>query len=600
MNRQDKIKLSLNISIITALLVVVISAALLINYWQLSKNDPLESEALKTLVERSFDNPDDEALRSDVRQLDLLARKAFFTAKWQTQLGSWLLLVSGILLVVSLRVYFHETQSIDKPEKNTRKDAVIAAMSQKWIMAVGGLIVVLAFVSGFITHNHIDDFASQKETVLAEVEPEEDEIEVVEVPSVAVDTLQQEDATASIQDSAVVEEVVEEVEIAPYPTLTEMKANFPSFRGFFGNGVVNFKNIPTSWSKTKNVLWKTEIPVHGYNSPVIWEDKLFVAGGNDSKRVVYCLDHNSGKILWEVEVKGVPGSPSKAPKTTDDTGLSAASVTTDGRKVFAIFGNGDIIALDIDGEEMWKKNFGVPDNHYGHSSSLMLYRDKLYIQYDSNKGGKLYALDTETGKTKWEKVRNCKISWASPIIADIDGKKQLILSSNPIVAGYDLDSGEELWSVDCMYGEVGPSPAYGSGLIFAANEYAKLVAIDPADGYKVKWEDDEYLPEVSSPVVSNDLLFIATSYGTLVCYDAVKGVKYWEQEYNDGFYSSPMVVDGKLYALDMGGVMHIIKVDKKFQLIAEPTLAEEMVTTPAFSNGRIYLRGKKYLYCIGK
>lgn len=249
---------------------------------------------------------------------------------------------------------------------------------------------------------------------------------------------------------------------------------------------------------------------------------------------------------------------------------------------------------------MWSRNIGIPDNHYGHSSSLILYRDQLFIQYDSNRGGKVFAVDTKDGKTTWETIRKSKISWASPIIAEINGQKQLILSSNPIVAGYDLKSGKELWVVDCMYGEVGPSPAFGSGLIFAANEYATLVAIDPNDGYKIKWEADEFLPEVSSPVVSNNLLFIATSYGALVCYDALTGDKYWEKEYNDGFYSSPIVVEGKLYAIDRGGNVHIVKVDKLFKEIATPKMHEEIVTTPAFADGRVYIRGKKFLYAIGK
>ena len=150
-----------------------------------------------------------------------------------------------------------------------------------------------------------------------------------------------------------------------------------------------------------------------------------------------------------------------------------------------------------------------------------------------------------------------------------------------------------------MMGEVGPSPAFGSGLVFAANEYARLAAIRPEGAGAIVWETDEYLPEVASPVTADGLLYVATSYGVVACYDAKNGTKYWEHECDAGFYASPVIADGKLYALDREGVMHIFHHGKEKQLISEPQLGEKTVATPAFANGRIYLRGEKHLYCIG-
>jgi len=615
MTKDDKIQLSLNIAVISAVIALVMSVVLLLNYWQVSNNDPLESEALKVLVERSFENPKDEALKQDVRRLDLLARKAFFTSKWQIKTGSYILLFSAIMLIISLRLYYSLTEKIVAPGKNNRNDYMRGLQSQKWILAIGGLVLVFALLAGYFTKSHLNDYIPESEKALS-LSDEEDtngsEIEVIEItmdssltPSEGV--VQQDSSTSGLKQIDSTEAIVKsqaetKKTIAPYPTAKEIESNFSSFRGPWANGISKHKNIPTSWdgNTNKNILWKTEIPKHGYNSPVIWEDKIFLAGGDKESRVVYCLSKKDGKILWQREVKNVPGSTGKMPNTTDDTGLSAASVATDGRRVYAIFANGDLIAFDMDGKELWSKNFGVPDNHYGHSSSLISWKDQLFVQYDSNRGGKLFSINVHSGAIVWQTVRKCKISWASPILVDINGKKQLILASNPIVAGYDITNGKELWQLDCLYGEVGPSAGYGAGLIFAANEYAKLVAIDPADNYKIKWEDDEYLPEVSSPVVSKGLLYIATSYGALVCYNAVSGERLWEKEYDNGFYSSPIIVDNKLYAIDMGGIMHIIAITKEFKLIAEPKLNEKIVTTPAFSDGRIYIRGDKYLYCIGK
>ena len=176
---------------------------------------------------------------------------------------------------------------------------------------------------------------------------------------------------------------------------------------------------------------------------------------------------------------------------------------------------------------------------------------------------------------------------------------QVITSSEPTVAGYDVETGKELWKNDCMMGEVGPSPAFGAGLVFAGNEYATLAAIDPSNGSKV-WENNEYLPEVASPVVADGMLFVATSYGMLVCYDAKSGTKNWEHDFGEGFYSSPVVANGKLFASDMKGVVHVLKLSAQFEKISDNPTGEKVMSTLAFSDGCVYIRSIENLYCIGK
>jgi len=287
-----------------------------------------------------------------------------------------------------------------------------------------------------------------------------------------------------------------------------------------------------------------------------------------------------------------------APKVTADTGLSAPSVATDGQHVVAIFATGDILALDLEGRRIWAKNLGVPDNHYGHSSSLICWKDKVIIQFDTNKGGRLLALNTLTGEISWDMPRKSKISWSSPILAEIGGKLQVITTSSPTVAGYDFDSGAQVWAIDCLSGEVGPSAAYADGLVFAANEYATLAAIRPGPVPVIVWQADEYLPEAASPAVSQGLLFIATSYGMFACYDSKTGAKQWEKEYGQGFYGSPMIAEGKVYVMDRSGAMHIFKVDRTLTSLGDPVLGEKSVVTPAFADGAIYLKGEKSLFCI--
>jgi len=266
--------------------------------------------------------------------------------------------------------------------------------------------------------------------------------------------------------------------------------------------------------------------------------------------------------------------------------------------VYAIFGTGDLIALTHDGQRVWARNLGVPDNHYGHSSSLIYHNNILIVQFDTNKGGRLFGINTATGVTAWETARKSKISWASPMLAELDGKVQVITTSAPSVAGYDPQTGTELWSIDFLSGEVGPSAAFGGGIVYAANEYASLAAIRPGPNPEILWEKHDILPETASPVVAQGLVFVATSYGVIACFDAKTGDQYWEEEFGQGFYGSPMVVEGKMYIMDRGGTMHIYKVDKSPTKLGSPVLGEKSVVTPAFTDGAIYLRGEQYLYCI--
>ncbi|MEA3443105.1 MAG: PQQ-binding-like beta-propeller repeat protein [Bacteroidota bacterium] len=627
MTKQNNIRFSANIAIISGAFALLVAFLLLLNYWQLHHNDPIESEALKSLVQRLSDDPKNQELKEDLRNLDLLARKAYFSSLWQIKTGSWLLLIASIVFVVALRFYFSLKSEIPLPEQSHQNENIERVLSHKWLLAVSLIILLLAVLAGFKSKNYFEIYESKKQ-IVADIH-EYPEIEIIEIAEENSNTIikvsekdnfnndsalpvkpevrkkEMSEEKKSEEKRIEPEENIETIkkERAPvFPTISEIKKQHNCFRGPLGQGISYAKNIPTDWDGVsgKNVIWKVNIPVHGYNSPIIWGDKVMLAGGNKKTRLIYCYSKDDGSLLWQHKVTDIPGSPAKTPKTTDDTGLSAPGLTTDGQRVYGFFGNGDIVCLDLDGNRLWAKNLGVPDNHYGHSSSLICWKEKLFVQYDTNKGGKVFALNVLTGDFIWQVKRNCRISWASPILAKINGDYQLILSSNPIVAGYNIETGSEIWSVKCLMGEVGPSPAFADGIIYAANEYAKLIAIDSDNSYKTLWEDNEYMPEVSSPAVSEGLLFIATSYGVFACYDAKTGEFYWEHESPNGFYGSPMIVEGKVYTLDMEGIMYIMEVSKKFNLIAQPEIGEETTTTPAFSNGRIFIRTNISLYCIGK
>jgi len=614
MTNNDKIKLSQNIAIIAGIFSITVALLLLLNFLQVSKNDPIESKVLEALVERLSDEPNNEALKIEIRNFDLLARKAYFNSRWQIKTGAYLLLFGAIVLAFALHFYYTAKNKIGQPDTVHENEIIGRILAQKGIIIVGAVVFALALVASFATVNHLNHYDVKVEAK-AGITPADEKIEVIEVQEI-VQQEEQDSVKTEVAETVVapvIESKREEVKKAKKPvakpiqktsaglTLTDIKKNHNSFRGPLAQGVDFHKNIPIKWdgSAGKNILWKSPIPKKGYNSPIIWGDKIFVSGGDKSGREVYCFNRNTGKLLWIGKADNIKGTPAKLPKVTEDTGLAAPTLTTDGKRVFAIFATGDVIAFDMNGKRVWARNLGVPDNHYGHSSSLITWANKLFVQYDTNKGGKVLALDVATGKTVWETVRKSKISWASPVLAEVDGKYQLLLSADPIVAGYDIETGEELWQTECMMGEVGPSVGYADGVAFAANEYAVLAAININDG-SVIWENDEYLPEAASPLAYNGLLFVATSYGVLVCYDAKTGEQYWEHDVGTTLYSSPMFADGKLFIMDNDGVMRIYEYAKEMKLISENELGELAGTTPAFADNRIYIRGEKNLYCIGK
>ena len=612
MTNTDKIQLTQNIAVIAGIFSVVVALLLLLNYWQISKTDPIESKALEVLVQRLKEEPNNDGLKTEIRNYDLLARKAYFNSQWQIQTGALMLLFGAIVLAFALRVYYSAKSKIDAPDKVLENEIAGRILAQKGIIVVGVVVFVLAFAASFATVNYLDKFEVQFGLAENTAQPADEGIEIIEVGKVQTDSTQSAQSglitdsliaptNATEETTAANTETNQTQLTAVALTLDLIRKNHNSFRGPLGQGVVYHKNIPTKWDGAAgtNILWKSPIPKHGYSSSVIWGDKIFVTGSDKDSREVYCYNRMDGKLLWTGKADNIQGSPATPPKVTEDTGLSAPTLTTDGNRVFAIFATGDVIAFDMNGTRVWAKNLGVPDNHYGHSSSLIVWDNKLIIQYDTNRGGKLIALNTATGSEVWQTTRSSKISWASPVLAQVDEKYQVILTADPIVAGYDVQTGNELWQVKCMMGEVGPSVGFADGVVVAANEYAKMVAID-VKTHQILWEGDEYLPEASSPLAHNGLLIIATSYGVMACYDLKSGEKYWEHDVGKTLYSSPIFADGKIFMMDNDGVMRIYEFGKVMKLISENKLGEKAGTTPAFADGKIYIRGDKNLYCIGK
>ena len=544
------------IVIITGIFAFVLSILMIANYIQTTSIEPLNNKVLNQLMLQLQKEPDNQELKEQIRAIDLLSRKAYFTNQWQIRTGGFLLFSALVIVLLSLKFLNARKNKFpdldNTPVPNMSWEEKILA--RKSITYSGITIFALALLAGLLTQSNIA-------TSSAETEP-----------------------------------------LSGFPSLDEIEQNWNGFRGPNGLGIAYQTKIPIEWNgeSGENIIWKKELPKPGFNSPIIWENKLFLSAADKTSQEVYCFDRINGELIWTAELNAIPGSPDKKPKVTKDTGYAAPTMTTDGINVFVIFATGDVAALDFNGKQIWAKNLGVPDNHYGHASSLILHKNLLLVQFDHNEGQYLIALRSSNGDQVYKTERKgVQISWASPILINTDDRDEIILNSSPFVVSYDPSNGQELWRVDCMYGEVGPSPAFSGQIVFAVNDMAILAAIEPGDEPSIIWEYDEDLSEASSPVATEEFLFLSTGFGTAACFDVTSGEQYWMNEFDEGFYASPIVVGDLVYLTNKSGVTHIFRADKTFELIGEPVLGEKVVATPAFMPGRIYIRGEKHLYCIG-
>lgn len=375
--------------------------------------------------------------------------------------------------------------------------------------------------------------------------------------------------------------------------------NWPNLLGPAA-GVSSATGLLMNWNGEtgEGIKWKTPIPLPGYSSPIYWKGKLYLTGADASTRVVYCIDSEDGEIIWERRVEGITGSPGSV-QVGEDTGYAASTMATDGVRVFASFANGDLAAFDLGGSPVWSKNLGKPENPYGHASSLVTYGDKLLVQYDQENLGYVAALDVGTGEERWKTERDFGASWSMPTVAKIGDREEVILASEPTVASYDLNSGKELWRLDCLrYGEVTSVPVYADGLVYVSADSANLSAID-VKTREIVWDSSFYKSGVSTPLLHEGLLYCGADDGALVCYDARTGEELWSEFEEEGFYASPILADGKIHFLDRGGTMHILKPGRELEVLGRSVLGEETSATPAVVGDSFYIRGRRHLFRIG-
>jgi outer membrane protein assembly factor BamB len=400
------------------------------------------------------------------------------------------------------------------------------------------------------------------------------------------------------------------VEKPDYASPEDLAQNWNRFRGFGGSGVTSLTDIPTKWDgeSGEGILWKIPIPLSGYNSPIVWQDRVFLSGASSEKREVYCFDTSTGSILWTGNVPTAPMGDRKL-DIMEDTGYAASTMATDGVRVYAIFASGDLAAFDFNGRLLWHKSLGIPASLYGYASSLEVWQDRVLVQYDQGgvEDGKsrLYAFEGRTGNLVWETKRPVPNSWTSPILVRVDNDYQLISVGDPWVIAYDPNNGKEIWRADCVKGDVAPSPILAGNLAIAIAPDLDNVAIrmggtGDVSTTHIAWRNDDVGPNIVSPVADSNRIFYLDSYGTLYVVNALDGHLLYEYDFGENVNSSPTMVAGKLYVLSLDGTMFIgTPGEKEFTQEASNPLGEACFASPAFMPARIYIRGEKHLYCIG-
>lgn len=419
--------------------------------------------------------------------------------------------------------------------------------------------------------------------------------------------------------------------------------NWPQWRGPTLDGISKESNLPTEWSREKNIAWTLPMPGMGGSTPVVWGERIFLTSEDGKDLVLLCVS-TQGKELWKRKVgsavatsgagrRGGRGGARQAPGGVARLGpggegnLASASPSTDGKHVFVFFGTGDFACFDFEGNEIWKFNaeerYGKFDIQHGMHVTPLLHGDRLYLSLLHARGHWVIALDKTTGKEVWkvkresDAVQECTQSYASPILWHNDKDEYLVVHGNDYATAHRLSDGSEIWRL----GDLNPEANYNQTLRFVATPLATpdLIVVPTAKGGPVvgvkpnatglirtggageQWRMPRNTPDVPSPLVYEGLVYLCRERGDLICLDASTGKQlYSEKTQNTIHRASPVYADGKIYLTARNGTVTVVKPGPKFTVLATNKLPDDISASPVIANGRIYLRGWKALYAISQ
>ena len=411
--------------------------------------------------------------------------------------------------------------------------------------------------------------------------------------------------------------------------------NWHHWRGPYATGAAVDANPPTTWSETENIRWKVAIPGIGHAAPIIWEDKIFIQtavevkaekseeddnpfsgffGGNNRpayKFDLLAINRSDGSILWQKTLREI--SPHEG--THQDATYASNSPVTDGEFVYAYFGSRGLYCVDMMGNVKWEKDVGTmyKSNTFGEGSSPVLHGNTLVIVQDHERNSFITALDKRTGDVLWKTDRDERTTWFSPIVAESEGKAQVITAGTNRVRSYDLETGKLLWDDDGLTRNSIPSPVAADGYAYLMSGFRgnafRAVHLAVATGNitgsdAIVWEYNRDTPYVPSPLLYKGIIyFLKSNNGILTAFNVETGKAYYGPERLQGVsgvYASIVGASDRVYIAGRNGVVNVIQHGPEFTILAENALDESFNASPAIAGSELYLRGSGHLYCIAE
>lgn len=387
------------------------------------------------------------------------------------------------------------------------------------------------------------------------------------------------------------------------------------WRGPSGQGLVEGDGYPDRWSDTENVLWKVPVPGRGHSSPIVWGDRIFLttASTDGSDRSVLCYRRSDGKLLWQTS----PPAGARE-RIYRKNSYASSSVSTDGERVYAYFGNGGVMAVDFDGNQVWHVSLGEIQLYHGPAGTPLLYRDRLILLQEqramsrTNPGppGFIVALDKKTGRTLWQKERSPRAGWGTPIAVEVDGRVEIVAHSGLSIDAYDPETGDSLWSCKGNKFEVIPTPVVGHGRLYCSSGRAgPTIAVRPGGrgdvtDTHVTWKTERGAPFVPSPLLLGEYLYTINDMVSVVtAFNAKTGESLGQirlgEPAREGFSASPVAVGGKIYFTSDGGETFVLNPVPDFRILHVNSLGEQTLASPALVDGKWYFRTAGHLICIG-
>lgn len=409
--------------------------------------------------------------------------------------------------------------------------------------------------------------------------------------------------------------------------------DWPQWRGPQGNSVSDEQGLPIEWSEESGIVWKTELPPWGTSTPAIWGDAIFVTTQHGGDLLLLRLDKSDGHLVWTREVGAAEtrrkedGPWKRGEQKFHDLHNNASpSPVVDGRHVVVHFGNGLLAVYDFDGRELWRRNlqeeYGAYTIWWGHANSPVLYeglvvsvcmQDSIADLADVPAPSYLVAHDVDTGELRWKSSRMTEAdaeecdSYTTPVFHRAGDRWEMIVMGGNQLDAYDPATGRQLWQLPGLVGGrtiTGPTVA-GDTVYTTRGMRGTLLAVPTGGSGEISpdailWKHDDNTPDSSSPVVWENLLFIVSDAGIAQCLDAKTGEHYWTERLGGKFKASPLAAEGRIYFLDLEGRCTVVAADKEYDELAVNQLDDETTASPAVSDGRIYIRGHKSLYCLSR